>query len=128
MTPPTYPTDLDDAEWSLLQPLLPAPADTGRPREHDPRQIVSGILYMVRGGCAWRLLPHEFPPWKTVYHYFRLWRVNGLWQRIHTTLREAERQRVGRKPQPTAGILVHKRYFQVSKCSLKGLKSAPTVL
>jgi putative transposase len=105
MTTQSYPSDLTDAEWAILQPLLPARALTGRPREHAQRQIVNGILYMVRGGCAWRLLPHEFPPWKTVYHYFRHWRVTGLWQRLHTTLREAERTRAGRKPQPTAGIL-----------------------
>ncbi len=105
MRPHTYPSDLEDAEWSLLQSLLPAPAGTGRPREHSPRQIINAILYIVRGGCAWRLLPHEFPPWKTVYHYFRRWGLDGTWQRIHTTLREAERRRVGRKPQPNAGIL-----------------------
>jgi len=101
----TYLTDLSDAEWSILAPLLPEGATTGRPRKHSYRTILNGILYLVRSGCAWRLLPHEFPPWKTVYHYFRHWRRDGTWVHLHTMLREAERQRVGRDPQPTAGIL-----------------------
>ena len=100
-----YPSDVSDAEWAILAPLFPPPAHPGRPRTHALRTIVNALLSLVRSGCAWRLLPHEYPPWKTVYHYFRQWRLDGTWQRIHTCLREAERQRVGRTPRPTAGIL-----------------------
>ena len=72
-----YQSDLSDAEWSCLEPHLPAPKATGRPKTHSAREILNAIFYVVRGGCAWRLLPHDFPPWKTVYHYFRFWRLDG---------------------------------------------------
>jgi putative transposase len=100
----TYPTDLSDAEWLLLARFFPA-ATTGRPRQHAYRTIVNAIFYVVRTGCQWRLLPREFPNWKTVYHYYRFWRLDGTWQRMHTALREAERHRVGRNVQPSAGIV-----------------------
>lgn len=100
-----YSTDLSSVEWEYLEPLLPPVSQRGRPRLHPIREIVDAILYVIRTGCQWRLLPHEFPPWKTVYHYFRLWRLNGTWERIHTTLREWLRIKVGRDPQPSAGIL-----------------------
>ncbi len=67
-----YQTDLSDEEWGILEPHLSAPKAAGRPRVHPVREILDAIFYIVRGGCAWRLLPHDFPPWKTVYHYFRL--------------------------------------------------------
>lgn len=76
----TYRTDLTDAEWDLLEPHLPPPAERGRPREHGWREILNGVFYLVRSGCAWRLLPHNLPPWKTVYHYYRLWRIDGTWE------------------------------------------------
>jgi putative transposase len=99
----TYLTDLSDAEWRLLEPLLPPPARTGRPRRHRVRTIVNAILYMLRSGCAWRLLPADWPPWKTVFHYFRKWRRDGTWERLHTLLRRRLRVRLGRDPQPSAG-------------------------
>ena len=99
----TYLTDLSDAEWRLLEPLLPPPARTGRPRRHCVRTIVNAILYMLRSGCAWRLLPADWPPWKTVFHYFRKWRRDGTWERLHTLLRRRLRVRLGRDPQPSAG-------------------------
>ena len=68
------------------------------------REILDAVFYVVRGGCAWRLLPHDFPPWKTVYHYFRAWRIDGTWERLHRALRERVRVRLGRDPQPSAGI------------------------
>jgi len=81
-------TDLSDAEWRLLEPLLPAPAGTGRPRRHSVRTIVNAILYELRSGCAWRLLPRDdLPCWKTVSHSFRKWRRDGTWERLHTLLR-----------------------------------------
>jgi putative transposase len=69
------------------------------------REILNAIFYVVKSGCAWRLLPHDFPPWKTVYHYFRAWRLDGTWQRMHAALRERVRARFGRNPQPSAGVV-----------------------
>jgi len=100
-----YQSDLSDAEWSCLEPHLPAPKANGRPRIYPPREILDAIFYVLRSGCAWRLLPHDFPPWKTVYHYFRFWRLDGTWKRMHTALRERVRVRLNRNPQPSAGIV-----------------------
>jgi putative transposase len=100
-----YLTDLSDAEWNCIAPLFPAASLHGRPRLHSHREIVNAVLYLLRSGCAWRLLPHDLPPWKTVYHYFRLWRRNGLWERLHTALREQVRKKMGREAQPSAGII-----------------------
>jgi len=100
-----YPTDLSDAEWSYIEPHLPTPRAVGRPRRHSLREILDAIFYIVRSGCAWRLLPHEFPPWKTIHHYFRIWRIDGTWERLHTALRQRLRVRLKRDPQPSAGIV-----------------------
>lgn len=100
-----YLTDLSDEEYACIAPYLSPPSPRGRPRLHPLREILDGIFYIVRSGCAWRLLPHEFPPWQTVYHYFRQWRLDGTWERLHTALREILRAKVGRDPQPSAGIL-----------------------
>ena len=100
-----YPTDLSDAEWACLQGHLPTPENDGRPRIHSLREILNAIFYVVKSGCAWRLLPHDFPPWKTVYHYFRAWRLDGTWQRMHAALRERVRVRFGKNPQPSAGVV-----------------------
>jgi putative transposase len=100
-----YPTDLTDAEWQLLAPLIPAAKPGGRPPIHDRRELVNAMAYWVRAGCAWRLLPHDLPPWQTVYHYFRCWRQQGLWEQIHGVLRVQERTRQGRPPTPSAAIL-----------------------
>lgn len=105
MSPKHYNTDLTDAEWQRLAPLLPPPPARGRPRRHSLREILNAIFYLVRAGCAWRLLPHEFPPWQTVYHYFRLWRLTGLWRKLHTILRAVLRVRAGRNSQPSAGSI-----------------------
>ena len=100
-----YASDLSDEEWVLFEPHLPAPKRRGRPRLHSPREILDAVFYVVRGGCTWRLLPHDFPPWKTVYHYFRAWRIDGTWERLHEALRRRARVHLGRDPQPSAGIL-----------------------
>jgi len=100
-----YPTDLTDAQWAILEPYVPAPKPGGRPAKHPRREIVNAMLYVLRGGIAWRLLPHEFPPWQTVYEYFRLWRLDGTWERLNTALRERVRVTVGREPTPSAAIL-----------------------
>src|ERR687890_844684 len=101
----TYPTDLSDAEWRCLEDYLPASHNNGRPRLHSPREILNAIFYILKSGCAWRLLPHDFPPWKTVYHYFRAWRLDGTWERMHAALRQRVRVRLKRNPQPSAGIV-----------------------
>ncbi len=100
-----YPTDLNDTEWNVIAQLLPPPSKTGRPREHSYREILNAIFYIVRSGCAWRLMAHDLPPWKTVYTYFRRWRKDGTWERLNTTLREAVRAKQGRDPRPSAAIL-----------------------
>jgi putative transposase len=81
MSRPAYPTDLTDAEWIVLAPLIPLPKPGGRPPRHARRELVNAIRYVLRGGIAWRALPHDFPPWQTVYHSFRLWRLDGAWER-----------------------------------------------
>ena len=100
-----YPTDLNDTQWLKVRPYLPAAAQTGRPREHGWRVIMSSIFYILQSGCAWRMLPSEMPPWKTVYHYFRLWQKDGTWERINRLLREKVRLKFGKKRQPSASIL-----------------------
>ncbi len=100
-----YPTDLSDVEWAILQPLLPPPKPGGRPRSTNMREVVNAIFYVLRGGIPWRMLPHDFPPWQTVYHYFRLWRIAGVWEKLNTALREQLRVQQGRNPSPSAGIL-----------------------
>ena len=82
-----YATDLSEEEWWILEPLIPKAKRGGRPRAHETRELLDAIFYAVRGGCAWRLLPHEFPPWQTIYHYFRTWRLDGTWERINSVLR-----------------------------------------
>jgi len=100
-----YQTDLSDAEWSCLESHLPVPKANGRPRLYPLREILDAIFYVVRSGCAWRLLPHDFPSWKTVYHYFRFWRLDGTWEKMHTALRERVRVRLRRNPKPSAAIV-----------------------
>jgi putative transposase len=84
----SYPTDLTDAEWQRIAPYLPErKSPRGRPRVHSYREILNAIFYVQRNGCVWRLLPHDLPPWRTAYHYFRLWRQDGTWARIQDVIR-----------------------------------------
>jgi putative transposase len=101
----SYPSDLRDDEYARVAPLLPAVAARGRPRKHAWRELLDAVFYVVRTGCQWRQLPREFPPWKTVYHYFRRWRLDGTWERLHAALRAAVRVATGRDPQPSGGII-----------------------
>jgi putative transposase len=101
----TYPTDLSDAEWNCFDFLLPPPKTGGRPKTHSPRAILDAIFYALRSGCSWRLLPRDFPPWKTVYHYFRQWRIDGTFEQLNAALRERLRIRSGRNAQPSAAIV-----------------------
>jgi putative transposase len=100
-----YPTDLSDSEWACLEPHLPIPKATGRPPIHNRREILDAVFYVLRSGCPWRLLPHDFPPWKTVFHYFRAWRIDGTWERMNRAIRERLRVRLKRNPEPSAGIV-----------------------
>lgn len=100
-----YTTDLTDDQWALLEPLLPPLLKWGRPREHSYREILNAIFYKVRNGCAWENLPHDLPPWPTVYDYFRQWRIDGRWQRIHDALVKQERRKDGRDETPSAGVI-----------------------
>jgi putative transposase len=100
-----YTTDLSDAEWSRLRSYLPTPKAGERPRTHSLRDVLDAIFYVLKSGCTWRLLPHDFPPWSTVYYHFRRFRLNGLWSLILKVLHAAERKRAGKDPQPTAAII-----------------------
>jgi putative transposase len=99
-----YPSNLSDGAWKVIKPLLPSPR-VGRPREVSLQQIINAILYVLKTGCQWRQMPRDFPPWSAVYYYFRRWRRDGTWRRIHDTLRARLRQRSGRHKHPTAGCL-----------------------
>jgi transposase len=100
-----YATDLTDAEWALLAPHLPAPDRLGRPRQVDLREVLNAILYLLRTGCPWRLLPKEFPPRSTVFGYFRRLWEDGTWPTLHAVLVMAARERAGKEASPTAGII-----------------------
>jgi putative transposase len=100
-----YPSDMNEEEWAIMEPLVPLAKAGGRHREVDIREIVNAIFYILRSGCAWRLLPHDFPNWNTVYGYFRQWRKDGLWEQMNDALREAVRIQEGRQLEPSAGII-----------------------
>lgn len=100
-----YPTDLTDRQWDCIKDLLPAAKPGGRPRKVEMRQVLNAIFYVLVGGVQWRMLPTSYGAWKTVDHYFRIWRDDGTWQRIHDTLRTRVRQKEGRHKHPTAGCL-----------------------
>jgi len=107
--PICYPTDLTDEEWNYIKSLVPTPKSgkgkRGRPVKLDRRNLANGIFYIVRAGCAWRLLPREFGPWQTVYGYFRAWSQDWTWKFIHDALRDGLRKTEGRKVAPTAAII-----------------------
>jgi transposase len=100
-----YPTDLSDTEWALIKHLVPEAKPGGRPEAYPKREILHGIFYLLRSGCFWRLLPHDLPPWRIVYHYFRQWRQDGTWQVMHDLLRGDVRAAAGKRRQPSAGII-----------------------
>lgn len=100
-----YPTDLTDREWGMLEPCLPAAKPGGRPRETDLREVLNALFYLERTGGAWRMLPHEFPAWETVYTYFRNWKRDGTWDEIDDTLQRTVRLLSGRDEEPSAAIL-----------------------
>ena len=124
-----YDTDLTDAQWEVLAPLIPDARSGGRPRKATSRELVDAILYFLRAGVAWRLLPHDLPPWQTVYYYLRRWQREGVWARIHHTLVMADRERNGREPSPSAAILdsqsVRTADQQGAKKAMMGARRSP---
>ena len=104
-----YPSDLSDAQWAKIEPLLPKPKSNeqtgGRPRTTNIREVINAILYLNRAGCAWRMLPHDLPDWKIVHSYFDAWTRDGTWERLHDALHAAVRIKAGKQPFPSAGIL-----------------------
>src|ERR671912_615911 len=100
-----YPTDLSDLEWRCIEPYVSPPNKRGRPRIHSLRRVLDAVFYVLRSGCAWRLLPRGFPPWRAVYYWFSKWRIEGTFERLNAALRERLRKRSGRNVQPSAGIV-----------------------
>jgi len=100
-----YATDLSDISWELVAPLIPPEKRGGRHRRVEMREVLNAIFYVLRSGCAWRLLPHDFPVWQTVYGYFSYWRIGGLWEQLNTALRETVREQEERAAEPTAAIM-----------------------
>ena len=105
MTRRPYPTDLTEAQWRRLEPLIPPAKPGGRRRTVNMREILNAIFYHVRGGASWRMLPHDLPPWGTVHYYYRRWRLDGTWQRMEEALHRQVRRAAGRAPTPSAAIL-----------------------
>jgi len=100
-----YPSDLTDAQWKHIEPMIPKARSGGRPRTTDLRGVINAIMYLVRSGCSWRMLPRDFPPWDTAHYYFWKWRRCGVWKRMHDRLREEVRRKAGREATPSAAIL-----------------------
>jgi putative transposase len=105
MSETQYPSDLTDREWHCIKDMIPKAKPGGRPRTLDMRAVLNALFYVVRGGIPWRMLPQDFPNWKSVYHYFRAWKLSGLWQRLNDRLRKRVRRAAGRQVQPSAAIL-----------------------
>lgn len=105
MSRKVYPSDVTDQEWDILKAYIPPPKRGGRPAKHERREIVNAINYVLRTGCSWRALPHDFPPYTTVYDYFRSWRDSGLWEEINTRLRQRLRIKLKRHPHASAASL-----------------------
>ena len=119
-----YPSDLTDKQWAEIESLIPAAEPGGREREVNMREVLNGILYLLRGGISWRMLPHDLPPWGTVHYYYRRFRLDGTWKNIHDIIRGRVRKKAGRKVNPSAGIMDS----QSVKTTKRGGPSAATML
>ena len=123
-----YPSDVTDEQWSLIESHIPAEKPGGRPRSVNMREVISGILYLNRTGCSWRMLPHDLPPWGTVHYYYRRLRREGVWQDIHDRLREQVRVAAGKEKTPSAAIIDSQSVKTVEKGgavgTTRGRKSA----
>lgn len=112
----SYPSSLTDLEWEIVRDLIPEShlVGRGRPCTHSKREILDGIFYIVRGGIQWRMIPNDLPPWKTVYHYFRLWAKLGVWNRIHDAIRDRARIKSGKKKPPRLRSSTAKAFAQLA--------------
>ena len=124
MTRKAYKSDLSDREWRLIEPLIPPPKPGGHPRTVDMREVVNAIFYLLRTGCSWEMLPHDFPPYSTVYYYFRRWQRRGFWEQMNQVLREQVRMKQGKSHQATAAIVDSQKGYTTEK---KGKYTALTV-
>src|SRR4051794_30390903 len=105
MTTSSYASDLSDAEWAILAPLICPGKQAGHPQIFALRRIVDAVFYLLRTGCQWRALPHDLPPWSAVFYHYAKWRRPGTWEQVNAALREQHRRAIGRKAQPTAAII-----------------------
>jgi putative transposase len=103
MIRPAYDTDLTDAQWEILKPLIPTAKSGGRPRSLDIREVLNAIFYLLANGIKWRAMPHDLPNWQSVYTYFRAWEADNTWEMLNETLRTQIRLKAGRNAQPSAG-------------------------
>ena len=123
-----YPTDLSDVEWQKIEPHIPKPkTKRGAKRVHPLREILNAIFYVLRSGCSWRMLPHDLPPWKTVYHYFRLWRLDGTWEGLNAALRTELLVAEGREPEPSAAILDNQSVKTTETAGVRGYDAGKMV-
>jgi putative transposase len=115
-----YPSDLNDNEWAIIEPLIPPAKAGGSPRRVDMREVLNGIYYINRAGCAWRMLPHDFPPYQTIHGYYNQWRKDGTWALMNEELRKKLRRAEGRDPEPSAGIIDSQTVKTMGKGQARG--------